>query len=262
MNDSLKIFIQHHRDAFDMALPGAHGWSEMQKVLNRLPTADGLEKEILTSRILFDTALPAEHVWTNIAADLDARQSADPLKDFIQTHRSDFDTAIPDLKIWGALEADLPAVRQKAKRVGMGWQRSLLRIAAALTLLITGVGVGIWYSNSANSQGGMAMSDVSTEYQELEQYYQRGIASQQQELATFTGNQPQEVHEDLEQMDVAMNELRAELANVPPGNREQVVRAMIENYKARMAILQRVLERLEQTKTDQNDTKHHERKSI
>jgi hypothetical protein len=42
-----------------------------------------------------------------------------------------------------------------------------------------------------------------------------------------------------------MLELRGELANVPPGNREQVVRAMIDNYKAKAAILERVLERLE-----------------
>ncbi len=262
MNDSIKIFIQDHRDAFDTALPGAHGWSEMQKVLNRLPNTDRLEREILTNRILFDTALPAEQVWTNIAADLDARRSADPLREFIQSHRSDFDTEIPDLKIWGALEADLPAVRQTAIKVAFHWQKTLLRAAASIVLLATGVGAGIWYSNNSTSNQGMAMGDVSTEYQELEHYYQRGIASQQQELATFTGNQPQEVYEDLEQIDIAMNELRSELANVPAGNREQVVRAMIENYKAKTAILQRVLERLEQTKTDQNDHTHHDIKSI
>ncbi len=44
-----------------------------------------------------------------------------------------------------------------------------------------------------------------------------------------------------------MEQLRQELAIVPPGNREQVVRAMIENYKAKTAILQRVLERLEES---------------
>ena len=66
----------------------------------------------------------------------------------------------------------------------------------------------------------------------------------------------------MQQIDLAMQELRAELTDVPPGNREQVVRAMIENYKAKTAILQRVLERLEPTKTDQNDKKYHETKHI
>ncbi len=263
MNDSIKIFIQENRAAFDTALPGAQGWSEMQRLLDRLPQTDGLERAILSNRLLLDTAWPAEHVWANITADMDARRPADPLENFIRVNRADFDMAVPDLKIWGSLESSLPAARQTAKKVIVHWQRTLLRAAAAIALLITGVGAGIWYANSAAArQAGMAMGDVSTEYHELEQYYQRGIASQQQELATFTGNESGDVYADLEQMDLAMNELRAELANVPAGNREQVVRAMIENYKAKMAILQRVLERLEQTKTDQNDTKHHERKSI
>jgi len=263
MNDSIKIFIQANRAAFDTALPGADGWSEMQRLLDRLPTADGLEREILSNRLLLDTAWPAEHVWAHIAADLDARRPADPLENFIRANRADFDMAVPDLKIWGALESSLPAARQTAKKVTVHWQRALLRAAAAIALLITGVGAGIWYSNSAAArQAGMAMGDVSTEYQEIEQYYQRGIASQQQELATFTGNESGDVYADLAQMDLAMNELRAELAKVPAGNREQVVRAMIENYKAKMAILQRVLERLEPTKTDQNDHQYHERKSI
>lgn len=263
MNDSIKIFIQTHRAVFDTALPDAHGWSGMQKVLDRLPGSDGLEREILGNRLLLDTAIPAEYVWTNIAADLDARRPADPLEQFIRTHRPDFDTEVPDLKIWGNLETSLPAARQTAKKVAFHWQKNLLRAAAAIVLLATGVGMGIWYSNSmAAGQAGMAMGDISAEYQELEQFYQRGITVQQQQLATFTGSQPQEVHEDLEQMDAAMNELRGELANVPPGNREQVVRAMIENYKAKTAILQRVLERLEQTKTDQNEHKHHDSKSI
>ena len=50
-------------------------------------------------------------------------------------------------------------------------------------------------------------------------------------------------------------ELRQELANVPPGNREQVVRAMIENYKAKASILERVLERLEESKPNQENSK-------
>lgn len=262
MNDSIKIFIQANRAAFDMALPDAQGWLGVQQALDRLPAANGLEREILLNRRLLDTAIPAEHVWTKIAADLDARQPADPLEQFIRLHRSDFDTKVPDLKIWGALETNLPVARQKAKRMTFHWQKTLLRAAASVVLVAVGIGVGIWYAGSAAGRAGMAMGEVSAEYQELEQFYQRGITVQQQQLATFSGHQPQEVSADLAQMDAAMLELRSELANVPPGNREQVVRAMIENYKARMAILQRVLERLEPTKTDQNDDKSHETKSI
>lgn len=263
MHDSIKIFIQQHRAAFDMVLPGAHGWLAVQKVLDRLPAADGLEREILLNRLLLDTAEPPVHIWTNIAADLNARPSADPLEQFIHQHRTDFDTAQPDLQVWGNLAAHLPAARQTAKKVRFEWQKTLLRAAASIVLLATGAGLGIWYSAQAGSdRSGMAMSEVSAEYRELEQFYQRDIHVKQQQLSTFAGNQPGEVHVDLEQMDAAMQELRSELATVPPGNREQVVRAMIENYKAKMAILQRVLERLAPTRTDHNDNKDHESKQI
>lgn len=60
----------------------------------------------------------------------------------------------------------------------------------------------------------MAMSDVSNEYAELENYYRRDIAGKQQKLASFTGSQPAEVHEDMEQLDGVMSELQQEL-NVP-----------------------------------------------
>jgi hypothetical protein len=99
------------------------------------------------------------------------------------------------------------------------------------------------------------MSDVSGEYKELEQFYQRDITVKREKLATFTGSQPAEVGEDLEHLDEIMAELRRDLADVPPGNREQVIRAMIENYKAKMAILQRVLERLEQSNNGGDNSK-------
>jgi hypothetical protein len=130
-----------------------------------------------------------------------------------------------------------------------------MRMAASLALLIAGIGGGIWYERNGNATEGMAMSDVSGEYKELEQFYQRDITVKREKLATFTGSQPAEVGEDLEHLDEIMAELRRDLADVPPGNREQVIRAMIENYKAKMAILQRVLERLEQSNNGGDNSK-------
>ncbi len=261
MQDSIKIFIQQQRAAFDTALPGAHGWPDLSRVLDRWPAADGLERTLLENRLLLDTATPDAQLWSRIEAELNAQLTVDPLERFIRDNRTELDAALPKTNMWEQLEKSLPTASPAAKRVHLNWQKTLLRAAAAVILMATGAGLGIWYSQQSN-QAGMAMSEVSPEYRELEQFYQRDIRSKQQELATFTGNQPEEVHGDLQQIDAAMQELRDELADVPPGNREQVVRAMIENYKAKMAILQRVLERLEPTKTDQNDHKYHETKHI
>lgn len=242
MSDSIKIFIQQHREAFDEAVPGAHGWTELARMLNRLPDADGLEKELMCNRVLMDALEVPGSVWGRVEAELDA-QANSTLEHFIQQNRNAFDVAEPDQQIWERISGQIPA--PKAIKVHMGWQRSLMRIAASLLLVLTGIGGGIWYERQSNE--GMAMSDVSGEYAELEQFYQRNISVKQEKLATFTSNRPDDVYEDLQHLDDVMEQLRQELAIVPPGNREQVVRAMIENYKAKTAILQRVLERLEES---------------
>lgn len=253
--DHIKAFIQAHREAFDTEIPGAYGWESLEKTLQRADSADALELELLCNRPLLDTAEPGSALWARIEAELDAAPAeADPLEQYIRTHREAFDTAEPDLRVWSAIvgaTGEAPGASRPAKVVHVNWRQNLLRIAASMALLITGLSIGIWYGRGSAEPAGMAMSQVSTEYAELEQYYQRDITGKQMRLTSLGGNQPGEVIDDLEQLDRIMQELRQELADVPPGNREQVVRAMIENYKAKASILQRVLERLEQNKTDQ-----------
>jgi len=264
MGDSFKIFIQQHRNAFDASVPGAHGWPGMERTLDRLRTADGLEKTVLLDRLLLDTEEPSDCVWDNIVAALDRKAGPSSLECFIHENRDEFDTELPGLRVWETIEKSIPASKT-AKIIPVDWQRRLLRAAASVALLVTGMGLGLWYARTTGSlaQGGMAMSEVSTEYRELEAYYQRDIAVKEEKLAQFTGNQPAEIEGDLDQMDKVMQELRQELANVPPGNREQVVRIMIENYKAKASILQRVLQHLEDLSPDhQQNNKKHENERI
>ncbi len=257
--DTIENFIRENRHAFDAATPGAQGWASLEKALERLGSACDLEKELLFNRLLLDTETPSGRVWANIEQFLE-EQKNDPLENFIRENRETLDSEIPDLKVWANVAKATPA---KAKIVGIGWQRSLLRAAASVALLIVGLTAGIWYARSGEPPA-MAMSEVSNEYAELEHYFQRDIAGKTQKLATFSGSQPVEVNQDLQQLDNVMAELRSELADVPEGNREQVVRAMIENYKAKAAILERVLERLEQsTQTEtKNSNSGNEIKSI
>lgn len=255
--NSIEKFIRDHRPDFDAEVPGAGAWRAVEKSLDRLCTADGLEAEILLNRALLDTEAPSGQVWEQIERQLNGQspESADPIEVFIRNNREALDSETPGLSVWANILKNVPS--SGAKIVSLTWQRSIMRIAASIALLLAGVSLGIWYARSGETPA-MAMSEVSSEYAELEHYYQRDIAGKQQKLATFTGSQPAEVHEDMEQLDVVMTELQQELANVPAGNREQVIRAMIENYKAKAAILERVLERLEpaNTETKNSDLKN------
>ncbi len=253
MKDSLKIFIQNQREAFDAAAPGAQGWPGLERMLERLPDSDALERQLMCDRVLLDSAEPSGLVWAKIENVLDGTAENPDLETFIRQNREAFDSELPNGSAWEKIAENLP--KAPAIKVHIGWQRSLMRAAASLALLVVGIGGGIWYERHANTSSGMAMGDVSGEYKELEQFYQRDISVKREKLATFTGSQATEVGEDLEHLDEIMAELQHELADVPPGNREQVVRAMIENYKAKTAILQRVIERLEESKQEGNNPK-------
>jgi hypothetical protein len=261
---SIISFIQQHRHAFDAAVPDAHGWQGLEQALNRLKTADSIERAILFDRLLLDADEPKTQVWDLIAAHLDTKDCVqlDDLECFIHSNRTGLDQAEPTPKVWTAIES---AVASSAKTgpiqsippLRLTWSKILIRAAAAIALLVAGVGLGIWYSGAQQQREAMAMSDVSSEYAELERYYQQKINSDKQKLANFTGYRPTEVADDLQQMDQIMLELQQELANVPIGNREQVVRAMIENYETKASVLRRVLEQLEKNDSSTpEDTNH------
>ena len=262
-SSNIEQYIRYHREAFDTAIPNQGVWACIENSLDRLSTANSLEQQIFLQRPLFDSATPTDAVWQRIEQQLDGGTNR-TLEGFITANRDAFDTHTPAEQVWTSIEKSFGG--KTAKVVHVHWQRTLVRIAAAVVLLIAGVNIGIWYANSSG-QSGMALSDVSKEYAELEQFYQRDISAKKEKLASFATYQDAGVTEDLLQMDNVMDELQTELAKVPPGNRDKVVRAMIENYKAKAAILGRVLEHLEQQRPNQQQTVpinsgNHEVKSI
>lgn len=282
--DTLRQLIQRHREVFDTDAPDAFGWEGLhraldrlrqsgaletfllsnrplldstplspevdrafRKTLDRLQTADPLDVFLLSNRPLLDDAEPAGSVWHHIQQSLDQTKPRDPLERYIQENRDLLDAFEPTPALWNGIEGQLPTASSATDpglHLTVRWSGTLLRAAAAIALLVTGIGLGLWLGSSA-PQSGIALADVSPEYAELQEYYERDIAGKKNKLTLFTGNRGSEVLDDLQQLDQVMEDLRRELGDVPPANREQVVRAMIENYKTKAAILQRVLEQLE-----------------
>lgn len=269
---NIETFIRQYRADLDREVPDQHHWNSIERALKRFKTADGLERALLCDRVLLDDCFPSDQVWQRIEGTLDTGDCVDSadLECFITRHRAAFDTETPDVRIWSAIEtamkaseeadATRTAIKPARPSGGLFSVRYLMRAAAGIALLAAGMGLGIWYAGNGASQA-MAMSQVSSEYAELERYYQSEINKNQQKLANFTGYQPAEINDDLQQMDNIMNELKTELANVPPGNREQIVRAMIENYEAKATVLRRVIEQLEKrdaAHSDNNNAIQHE----
>ncbi len=251
----IEDFIRQNRDAFDSAPAPEYVWERIARQLDRWP-ALGIEERFIAAHLpLFDAVLPEEQrSWKRIAAALDAPQDGE-LETFIRKHRDAFDTHHPEPHVWYHIAQALPP----APPIRLHWMRSLRLAAAAVALLIAGIGIGLWYGAArSGSAAEMALGDLSPEYAELENYLQREIQVRQERLSQLSTYRQASVLEDLRQMDLAMTELQAELAQVPPANREAVVRAMIDNYRARIAILERVLQYLQQqhSSPDHNSRKY------
>jgi predicted RNase H-like nuclease (RuvC/YqgF family) len=177
------------------------------------------------------------------------------IEHFINQNREGFDSEAPSAAVWEAIERELP--KPKADEPS-GW--SLLRggkfakMAAAVALLLMGVGLGYGIGQRGAESTEMQIASINPELGEAASYYQRDISAKKQKLAQFT-SETASVESDLVHLERVMEELKSELESVPPAQRQSVVTAMLENYKTRASILEKVLMHLEQqnSKSQKNE---------
>lgn len=172
---------------------------------------------------------------------------SDNLEDFIKKNRNQFDQKTPDLKVWSEIEKQLAP--PQAKRI------SLLRILsiAASVIFLLGMGAygGNYFTQSSSTQSIVSLDDISTEYGQLERDFQKQINRKRTQLASY--NYDTSINEDLTDLDKTLDELRMELINVPKGSEEQIVDAMIKNYKTKVAILEIVLDKIVSTNSKRSE---------
>ncbi|MEM6317512.1 MAG: hypothetical protein AAF960_07565 [Bacteroidota bacterium] len=180
----------------------------------------------------------------------------DNLEQFIRDNREDFDTAVPSLKVWAALDKQLPQVEAVQAPVAKRFSiRRFMSMAAAVTLLI-GFGIGIGLSLTSDAKEAVSLSDISPEYAEVEAYYDKEVQNKLARLASYKATAP-EIKADLAELDQWMTDLQKELSVVPKSKEEAVINDIIDLYKTKVAILEKVLESIQssnQKNSNQNET--------
>lgn len=172
-------------------------------------------------------------------------QNKDHLEQFIQDNREGFDDARPSLKLWAAIEQDLEMSEEAPKVRTLQQRRPWYQIAAAVAILLVTGGVGGAYL-AQEQQGPSAdalLEQIAPEFAEMEQYYNQRISQRYAQLASHT--QDEDVDADLQQLDMAMQELRDELADAPPGREEQIVQQLMDSYRLKLQILEHVLNQIQ-----------------
>jgi len=170
----------------------------------------------------------------------------DDLEKFISDNRADFDDKSPPARVWDAVEGEM---QPKAKRVTF-W-RGFKVAAAVLLLLTTGAAMGIAFMNHQNASA-LASNSLTEEFLEVERYYQKEINVKVKKLASMK-DYDSSVNEDLDQLDISINELKSEIADAPKGSEAEIISTMINNYKTKVELLERILDRMENNNRTTDD---------
>ena len=163
----------------------------------------------------------------------------DKLEKFIAQNREAFDDGVPGLKVWASIEKELDQGKPRHTVVVR-----YLKIAAAVVCLLMAGGVAGSYAFHQQSQPS-SLADISPEYAKVEDFYNKQVNQKLNELVAY--RHVDAVAADLEQLDQIMQDLWKELQQAPAGSEEQIIEAMIDNYKVKLEILERVLEKVQST---------------
>ena len=181
----------------------------------------------------------------------------DQLEDYIQDNREAFDDAVPSLKVWAAIDKELGSQNHKAVSAGRRFslRRALAMAASVVLLLGLGVVLGSQLTSGNRLQKNLASdNEIFKEVEDMKSYYEAEIKNKEAQLVNY--NERKNIAPDLAQIDQHLKELAEELKSVPSGSEEQVINAMINSYQAKTAILEKVLENLENKKgrTNKNNS--------
>lgn len=186
----------------------------------------------------------------------------DSLEQFIRDHRSEFDAEHPPLHIWAGIERQLGAEQKPGIAGRTALMRSISRFKTAAgiaALLVVGFMAGLGLARQQQSSVIAEIEQVNPDFSDAEKYYNEQIDSKVAQLAAYNA-EAAPVLEDLAQVDEIMEELKQELASAPAGAEEQIVSELINSYRTKLAILEKVLESIsnkdayQQSKTQQNET--------
>jgi hypothetical protein len=175
----------------------------------------------------------------------------DNLEKFILENREAFDDQEPNPLLWLEIEKKLPA--KKIVPV-----RKITRIFAVAASIIVILGVGMLIGlnlDQGNANNLPVANEQYAEFQEAEQYFQKQVNVKMGELKQHSVDE--DVEKDLTQLDAVYNEMKAELLNSTNKDNNAIIEAMIENYRIRIEMLEKILNNVK----DKNET-HEENISI
>ena len=170
----------------------------------------------------------------------------DKLEKYIQDHREDFDQETPPSLIWSDIEKELDEEDSSRKVVRMRTP-GIMRIMQIAAMFVVVMGVGLLIGLQINDN---KVNPQIQEFVEAEKHYSREIDKMWMVVNTSDIEGKEGVQEDLNALDAIYNELKNEMITNPNANTDYVINAMINNYRAKIDILETVLNKYNSEKTN------------
>jgi len=183
------------------------------------------------------------------------------LEKIIQENRLDFDSFEPTEGHFERFEEKLLAYNKKQKSFHIGY---LLKTAVVAVLVVLS---GLWVYDHFIFQAtpkGIALSEISPEYSEVEMYYTHLVNQRYDEILSYEfmdSTQKEMLMHELTEMDSIYDNLKNDLKTNPTD--ERIINAMIQHYQLKVEVMNRILAQLQQAKTiNQQKSINHESTEI
>jgi len=177
----------------------------------------------------------------------------DKLEQYILDNRNEFDTLEPSEKLWDGIVKEKP----KQKIFSLNQMKWVARVAAAVLIF-----TGSYYFHEYRSQQ-KQLSSFKTEPNEdthlyntlieAEFYYTAQISLEEEKLYHLTvGNSMvrEEIQNELEELDKEYQALKEDLKD--NADNEDIIAAMIQNYRLKLRILQDMMFQLKQVNKEKS----------
>ena len=183
--------------------------------------------------------------------------SPDQLEKYILDHRESFDDLEPDPALWERVDT------RKTPVIRINWKDIAWKAAAVAVIFVASYYFHDYMASrkqpsaSLMSENSGEASPMVKELIEAEAYYSSQIDLKKEEVFRLTSSNPeirQEIDMELVDLDRVYDELKKDL-NDNAANQE-VIEAMIQNYRLKLDILEEMLMAIKQSNEPQNEKDH------
>lgn len=186
----------------------------------------------------------------------------DKLEQFIIDNRDAFDDQLPPKGNWDRIAANIKPERH------INWTARLVRVAAAAVIFVSAY-IFIDYNFNTGTEShdvtGFSEKEIYEKIPvlaEAKAYYSGQISMMENEVYRIAGDNSSikdEINMEFEELDQVFEELKSDLKDNAAN--EEVVEAMIQNYRIKLQILEEILNQLKNA-DDDNDQNHEDKKVL